>query len=778
MRKKTSKQRPSVPTNKWGEVRGVLLIGISIFLFLGLISYSPSDISFLTPHPEDPPHNYVGLVGAWLSFLMLILFGLASFLVPTILFIFGVRAFWKQEVHHFWPKVGLVLALLTSSACLFELHRGVMLLQGAQHFGLAEIGPGGMLGKWILRQALARWMGVEGSYILLYSGFLASLLYLLEVRLVKLGQFFAYYGTHIFNTVLNSIRDSLSFIKTRLIRAGEQAIEERQKSGSSAKVKPALWREKPEEDDDEIDEDEETEPTRKSSGKPIPVTEVKRPLPTDKKPKETQVQLELITSGNYQLPSLKLLDDAVGPKIVANEDLQRNAEILKTTLAEFGVEVEVVNITKGPVITRYELQPAPGLKVQKIVGLSNDIALAMKAASVRIVAPIPGKAAVGVEIPNNTGVVVYLKELLSSDEFKSSRHKIPLALGKDVTGVPIVADLTEMPHLLIAGATGSGKSICMSSIILNILFYASPDYIRFLLIDPKMVELSLFNNLPHLAFPVITDSKKAAAGLAWLVTEMERRYKVLAEVGVRNIENFNERVVKEKVTIHTSEEPLKPLPYIVVVIDELADLMMVAAYEVENSIARLAQLARAIGIHLILATQRPSVDVITGVIKANFPARISFQVSSKVDSRTVLDAIGAEKLVGKGDLLFMPPGSSKLVRAQGAYIKDTEIKRVLDFIKGQNIESNFNINAKEVLEKAQSFNGDISDADDETVVEQAIQVIKNTNQASVSVLQRKLKIGYSRAARIMDLLEERGVVGPYKGSKARDILIDIGAQEV
>jgi S-DNA-T family DNA segregation ATPase FtsK/SpoIIIE len=413
------------------------------------------------------------------------------------------------------------------------------------------------------------------------------------------------------------------------------------------------------------------------------------------------------------------------------------------------------------------------VKVQRIVGLSNDIALAMKSGNVRIIAPIPGKAAVGVEIPNTTSTMVSLKELLTSDEFKNSNKKIPLVLGKDVSGIPIVTDLADMPHLLIAGATGSGKSVCMSALVLNILFYATPAYIRFMMIDPKMVELSVFNNIPHLALPVITDAKKAAAGLAWLVTEMERRYKILAEVGVRNIETFNERVLKEKVTIRSSEEPLKPLPYIVVIIDELADIMMVSSFEVENSIARLAQLSRAIGIHLILATQRPSVDVITGVIKANFPARISFQVSSKVDSRTVLDTIGAEKLLGKGDMLFMPPGSSKLIRAQGAYVRDAEIKRVLEFVKGQKVNFGSVLNPEEIIEKSQSMTGDFNQMDDESLSEEAIRVIRTTQQASVSILQRKLRIGYSRAARLMDLLEEKGVVGPYKGSKARDILIDI-----
>jgi S-DNA-T family DNA segregation ATPase FtsK/SpoIIIE len=782
MRKKLSK--PKVHNaGRFGEVFGIILLGVSIFIFLALISYSPKDISLTTAQPNDPPMNYIGLVGAWFSYVGLFLIGFSSFLIPAFIASLGVRYFIKGSADKFWRWLGLFILNLICLASLLELQWENSLISMSQSFGLIKLGPGGILGDWIARGFLVKLIGLEGSYIFLYSIFAATTIFLADIKVVKFGGWLIQFLKKVFVEIAGgiqslSVRGKQAFSNMRSARSSESqdipVIESDRPAARSKRIESALG----------YDEEDLGLKVKKKESAPVPVVEhkmeeYKKTDNTEKnKVKENRIQLELISPGEYQLPPISLLEDihAGAPKLASADDLRRNGEILKNTLNEFGVEVEVVNITRGPVITRYELQPAPGVKVQRITGLSNDIALAMKAASVRIIAPIPGKAAVGIEIPNSTSTMVFLKELLLSEEFKNARKRIPLVIGKDVSGVPIVVDLTEMPHLLIAGATGSGKSVCINSIILNILYYATPDYIRFLMIDPKMVELSMYNDIPHLVIPVITDSKKAAGGLAWLVTEMERRYKILAEVGVRNLEGFNEKVSKETVTIKSSEEPLKPMPYIVVIIDELADIMIVSSYEVENSIARLAQLSRAIGIHLILATQRPSVDVITGIIKANFPARISFQVSTRVDSRTVLDAMGAEKLLGKGDLLYMPPGSSKLIRAQGPYIRESEVKKVLDFVKSQKVQANSVLNSEEILQKAQSLSNNLEQMDDETLLEEAIKVIRNTNQASVSILQRKLKIGYSRAARIMDLLEERGVVGPYKGSKARDILIDIGVE--
>jgi S-DNA-T family DNA segregation ATPase FtsK/SpoIIIE len=436
------------------------------------------------------------------------------------------------------------------------------------------------------------------------------------------------------------------------------------------------------------------------------------------------------------------------------EDLAGNARILEETMNDFGISVKVTNVERGPVITRYELEPAPGVKLNKIVVLGDDISLAMKAQSVRIVAPIPGKGRVGVEVPNMQSSLVFLKDILSSREFTESKYKLPLALGKDITGQPVVADLGEMPHLLIAGTTGSGKTVCVNCLILSLLLKFSPEQLKFLMVDPKMVELAPFNGMPHLLCPVVTEAKKAAVALSWLVGEMEERYRMLAKAGARNITAYNSQPGQEK------------MPYIVIIVDELADLMSVARDQIESAIARLAQLSRAVGIHLILATQRPSVDVITGVIKANFPSRVSFKVPSKVDSRTVLDMNGADKLLGKGDMLFLRPGESKLIRAQGALVSDKEIDHIVAFVK-QQAEP---VYREEVLkEQGKSFTGG---GDKDEMYSEAVRVVMETNQASVSILQRRLRLGYSRAARIIDMMEQDGLVGPFEGSKPRKIIID------
>jgi len=456
---------------------------------------------------------------------------------------------------------------------------------------------------------------------------------------------------------------------------------------------------------------------------------------------------------DYHLPTLDLLDSP--PPLEERqikEDLTNNAHILEDTLEDFGISVKVTNIERGPVITRYELEPAPGVKLNRIVALNDDIALTMKAQSVRIVAPIPGKGRVGVEVPNMQSSFVYLKEVLISKEFQETESKLTLALGKDISGQPVVADLGEMPHLLIAGTTGSGKTVCVNALILSMLFRATISELKFLMIDPKMVELAPFNGLPHLLCPVVTDAKKASAALNWVVNEMEERYRLFAKLGTRNIEAYNEKQEK--------------IPYIVVIIDELADLMTVSRDQIENAITRLAQLSRAVGIHLILATQRPSVDVVTGVIKANFPARISFKVASKVDSRTVLDMNGADKLLGKGDLLFLRPGESKLIRVQGSLVSDKEIENVNTFIKSQ-AEPVYD---EEILREQQKSSLPTGQKDE--LYDEAVKIIMESNQASVSILQRRLRLGYTRAARIIDMMEQEGLIGPFEGSKPRKILID------
>ncbi|MDA0578756.1 MAG: DNA translocase FtsK, partial [Verrucomicrobia bacterium] len=482
----------------------------------------------------------------------------------------------------------------------------------------------------------------------------------------------------------------------------------------------------------------------------------------------------------FALPPIELLAPATGKIDGIKTDTATTARVLLETLQEFGIEGQISNIEVGPAVTSYELLPAPGVRVERISGLSNNLALTLKAQSVRVQAPIPGKGVVGIEIPNSVSQLVPLRAVLESDAWKSGKAKLPLALGKDVTGTDLVADLSTMPHLLIAGATGSGKTVCMNSILAGLLMSRTPEQMRLLLIDPKIVEFSVYNRLPHLVVPVITEAKKVAIGLRWAINEMERRYKLFARVGVRNIESYNTReIVKQEDlfggtldAMPKRDEPPARVPYIVVVIDELADLMMSDQAEIENNVARLAQLSRAVGIHMIIATQRPSVNVITGTIKANFPARIAFQVAQKNDSRIILDSMGAEKLLGRGDMLYMPPGSSRLIRAQGAMCTDGEIRAIAEFARSQG-EPAYEMAIHEKIEKADSGEAALDGEEDEDMLMRAVEIIRETRRASTSSLQRRMRIGYTRAARIMDILEERGVLGPPRGAEPREILIDL-----
>ncbi len=512
--------------------------------------------------------------------------------------------------------------------------------------------------------------------------------------------------------------------------------------------------------------------------------------------KAAKVTLPQSEDANYQFPPLTLLKEQVKPDASNSEEEHRqNAENLLRILSEFGVEVTLGEIHVGPVITRYEVVPAAGVRVEKIAGLDKNIALGMRAQSVRILAPIPGKAAVGVEVPNQKPTPVGMRELLESEDWAGAKAELPIALGKDVSGKPLVSDLAKMPHLLIAGATGSGKSVCINSIVASVLYSKSPKDVRLIMVDPKVVELKIFNSLPHMLIPVVTEPKKVPAALKWLLGEMEQRYQIFAKANVRNISGFNSRKKAPKnepppaeaQTSLTGVDPLAVddieipdrLPYIVAIIDELADLMMVAPAEIETSIARLAQLARAAGIHLIIATQRPSVNVITGVIKANLPSRIAFQVASQVDSRTILDTKGADTLIGRGDMLFSPPGTSRLVRAQGAFVSDEEVQALVEFLKrngppqyAQAVQQHIDRAAREDEEGEEG--GDDGDlGDDEDLYQQALDVLKSTRRASTSMLQRRLRIGYNRAARIMEIMEEKGIVGPENGSSPREILVDL-----
>jgi S-DNA-T family DNA segregation ATPase FtsK/SpoIIIE len=575
--------------------------------------------------------------------------------------------------------------------------------------------------------------------------------------------------------------------------AEEKTAEEKTEAPVSEKMEPdKTVAEKPAE--------EKAEPEIKISG----ITPARPRAPRKPKP-ITVAQTPMI--GNYQLPPLDFLQhpDMTVKPTESKEELMANARLMQQTLAQFEIEVSLGDITKGPTITRYELHPAPGVKLEKITALSNNIAAALKAERIHILAPVPGKSSVGVEVPNLIKTKVIMRDLFESDEWRNSKAKIPIALGKDVYGHPIVADLAEMPHCLIAGSTGSGKSVCINAIIASLLYRFSPDQLRFVMIDPKVVELQQYNTLPHLVVPVVTDPKKVLLALRWVVNEMEKRYQIFARVNVRNIKSFNERPkdklappaepelpliakkekvepgadgfaveVDEQIVVPREEDIVIPekLSYVVVIIDELADLMLVAPADVEMAIARITQMARAAGIHCIVATQRPSVDVITGVIKANIPARIAFQVAAKVDSRTILDAMGADKLLGKGDMLYLPPGSGKLIRAQGALITDQEINNIVEFIARQGKPS-YEPEIHKQLSKPAAAEIESGIDEDEEIIQQCIEVIRSEQKASVSLLQRRLRLGYGRAARIMDELENRGIVGESNGAEPREILIDL-----
>lgn len=462
----------------------------------------------------------------------------------------------------------------------------------------------------------------------------------------------------------------------------------------------------------------------------------------------------------YQLPSYHLLSKPEqNQQHTSGNQYRENAKKLEDTLQSFGVRAKVLEVVKGPTVTRYEIQPDIGVKVSRIVSLTDDIALALAAKDIRMEAPIPGKAAIGIEVPNTSVSMVTLREVMESSAFHESKSKISVALGRDISGQPMIADLAKMPHLLVAGATGSGKSVCINGLIISVLFKAKPNEVKFLMIDPKKVELNGYNGIPHLLAPVVTDPRRASMALKKVVVEMEHRYELFSNSGTRNIEGYNEHLMKT--------ESGEPLPYIVVIVDELADLMMVAANDVEDSITRLAQMARAAGIHLIIATQRPSVNVITGVIKANIPSRIAFGVSSQVDSRTILDSVGAEKLLGRGDMLFLPVGAAKPTRIQGAFLTDEEVESVINYAKEQE-KAEYN---EELVPELNEQAFDAPDELEDELYDQAVQIILEAKQASVSLLQRRMRIGYTRAARLIDSMEAKGVVGPYEGSKPREVLV-------
>ena len=740
----------SLTPQRRNELWGVLFLAGSIFLLMSLISFNPKDSSFFSSTPPLRPHNLCGAVGVWIASAVFILIGWIGFLLPVFGFLWAVARFNDAPADKPGLKLGaFALLLLSASAVLSLLWKQTP---------SAQIPPGGMLGNAIGSQA-TQYFGWWGAVVVLLTVGVLCLIVSTELAVWPLLRTGGEAATGAGQRLFAWMTSRPATVVHRKTNKPSLKV-----SPEPEKPTPAREREKPapEPPAPKI----KLPPVPKPAPAPAPVraepVEARKPAAHAEpgEPKTAGVKLP------YQLPSLDLLNPSTAPvqSGQSREQLEANAKVLEETLRDFGLETRVAEVEMGPVITRYELEPAPGVKIQKIMTLSDDLALALKSTTVRIIAPIPGKARVGIEVPNQASSLVTLREVLQSKEFQQAQSKLTIAIGKDTAGHPLLADLAGMPHLLIAGATGSGKTVCMNGLIISLLFNATPEQVRFLMVDPKMVELAAFNGLPHLLMPVLTSPKKVPAALEWVIDEMETRYRLFAKLGVRNIQGYHEKLAQNELP---KEEIPEHLPTIVVIIDELADLMLVAQAEVEKSIARLAHLSRAVGIHMVLATQRPSVDVLTGVIKANFPARISFQVASRVDSRTVLASIGAEKLLGKGDLLFMPPGASKLTRGQGTLVTDPEIERVCQFIKAQR-PAQYEI-AELGEPESRAAAGGVKERD--ALYDEAVRVVVESGQASVSLLQRRMRLGYGRAARILDMMEEEGIVGPIRGAKPREVYL-------
>ncbi len=698
-----------------------MMFAAGLLIFLSLISYSPADPCFSVSGPFVRVHNYIGIFGAYLSDALLRFFGVSSYYIP--LFLFGYASYLmldKEAVHPHLKKTGAGL-LFVSSAAFFGLGGETVRLFGTQ------IPAGGLIGD-LLTRLLLKAFSETGSYIITLTSLTASLMLLTPFSLKKAlacpGQAYA--------RLMNELDILLSVWRARM---------EKSRRAKEKQIPPA-------------------EPPKivESSRPAKPGAREERQA---KPAKPVQASFEFMeTGGAYKLPSFDLLDPLPTViKRISREDMLAQSELLTRKLSDFDIQGRVSQVHPGPVVTMFEFEPAPGVKVSRIVNLADDLALALRSSSVRIVSPLPGKAAVGIEVPNNTRETVYFRQIIESPEYQQSRSKLRIPLGKDIFGQPVVAAIEKMPHLLVAGATGSGKSVAINSIILALLFNAKPNEVKLVLVDPKMLELSLYDGIPHLMAPVVTQPKRAAEALRGLVAEMERRYRLLAEKGTKNIDSYNKAAQEQE-----------RLPYIVVIIDELADLMMTVQREVEDSIMRLAQMARAAGIHLIVATQRPSVDVITGLIKANLPARISFQVSSKTDSRTILDANGAENLLGMGDMLFLPPGTAHLMRVHGCFVSEGEIKRVVEFVKKQG-SPNYELLAQRVKEIAEAETAEAGEGERDELYARAVELVQMNGQASTSFLQRRLRVGYNRAARMIEMMEEDGIVAPADGAKPRQVLI-------
>jgi len=758
------------------ELQGMALGTVGVFILLAFLTYNAADVSWNSYSSVEGIHNLGGRLGAQIADLFFISFGLASYLIPLALLYMAYTLFRFKEIRLRSYKLAAAFALLFSLATLFAFFRDKTFLFDQQ------VATGGAVGVMMSR-ALKSTVGVTGGLLLLLPLLAASIMILSKFSFILFAGWW----------LENFKHKWAAWQKRRASVSDEQNRAKVKKEGFPAAITA-------------------TGPVIKPLAPPPPrpnlIKKEKDKKKEDAKTAAVQETFEFIKAeGDFHTPPFSLLDvPPATEKTLDREALTMNARLLEKKLKDYNIDGEVVEICPGPVITMYEFSPAPGIKISRIAGLTDDLTMALQAMSIRIVAPIPGKGVVGVEVPNRDRDMVFLREIFNCEHFSHSKMKLPLALGKDIAGLPVVTDLTKAPHLLVAGSTGSGKSVSINTMILSLLYTSTPKDVRMIMVDPKMLEFSMYEGIPHLLLPVVTEPKKASLALKWAVNEMERRYKLLSDKGVRNIDSYNKKLAGELIEqeeldaisdaeiIEELEEigeereaaidpiPLladdgeilehSHLPYIVVIVDELADLMMVAGREVEEHIARLAQKARASGIHLILATQRPSVDVITGLIKANLPSRISFQVTSKVDSRTILDTNGAESLLGNGDMLYMPPGTSRLQRIHGAFVSDAEVQRVVDFLKkqGKPVYEKSIMEMKDADEKGGS--GNEEEQDDRW--EDALRLVAETKQASISMVQRRLRIGYNRAARIVEMMESEGMIALSDGtSKPREIYMDV-----
>lgn len=757
----------SALSRRVSEVVGVALFAVTLIWLIALATYDPNDpVWFFSTGTHDVPANFAGRVGAFLAELSYQLLGYASYLLPAAVAVAGWHYFWCTKIDAAYTKmIGATMLLTCGSAFL-----GLTL--GRVDFGPRPFRAGGYLGEWV-GGVMAEYLSRTGSVIVILALIVAAVIISTQVS---------------FGRLFSAVFAALQGVAAQGVESFRLWREERRKAKQRREVlvkygkkdaAAAAKADAPEKKTARFDRPEPVVPARVAAreveaepvaaARALPVvkqaaarTPLAPPLPLPEPDRNVERRL-----GSYTLPPVSLLDAAKAETKIDERELMESARLLEEKCREFSVEGSVVQIHPGPVVTTFEFKPDAGVKYSKVTGLSDDLCLAMQAESV-LIDRIPGKATVGIQIPNPNREAISLRELLEADAYTRSGSKLTFALGKTIHGEPYMADLATMPHLLIAGSTGSGKSVGLNAILTSILYRATPDDVRMIMVDPKRLELGMYEDIPHLMTPVVVEPKKAANALRWAVREMEERYKTLAAYGVRNIEQFNRnvRAVIESGEVPEEGKPTRPLPFIMVVVDELADLMMVAGNEVEESICRLAQMARAVGIHLILATQRPSVDVITGLIKANLPARISFRVSSKIDSRTILDSNGAEQLLGKGDMLFLPPASSRHIRLHGPYISEQESARVASFLRKQGKP----VYDETITEEERTNNQELLYEKDD-LYDEAARIVVQAGQVSISYLQRKMRIGFSRAARLVDMMEAEGLVSPATGGKPREVLV-------